>query len=127
MRRSGEDRPWFGPAPRLLKAAAPLTWEGWTVTVAFLMGLMLMRLVEDPLRRAIATGLVVLAYGAIVCLTWGDPDTGERLDWRRALWSRQAPVTLTVVLAVAAALVGTAYFAATHAPVHTLGPGRSRG
>ena len=72
MRRN---KPWFGPMPSVWKVAVPLCWEGYAVTVAFVLALGLMKLVDDPIRRAIAMALLVAAYGAIVCLTWSsDPD-----------------------------------------------------
>ena len=66
---------WFGPMPSFGKAIVPVSWEGYAVTVALLLGFGLLKLVGDPLRRAIALALIVAAYGAVVFLTWGnDPD-----------------------------------------------------
>lgn len=72
MRRN---KPWFGPIPSIGKAMCPVSWEGYAVTVAFLLGMVLLKLVDDVARRAIAMTLLAAAYGAIVVLTWSrDPD-----------------------------------------------------
>jgi hypothetical protein len=105
------DKPWFGPMRSIGKAAVPLCWEGYAVTVAFLLGFLSMRLVDDPNRRAIATALLVAAYGVIVFLTWEDPDAEVRRGWRERFWSRQTLVWLGVWLAIAAACVFAAYAA----------------
>ena len=61
--------------PLLWKVASPVSWEGWAVSIALLLGMGLLRLVEDPLRRSIALALLFAAYGAVVFLTWSkDPD-----------------------------------------------------
>jgi hypothetical protein len=61
--------------PSIWKVAVPLCWEGYAVTLAFVLGLGLLKLVEDPIRRAIAAALIVAAYGAVVFLTWSnEPD-----------------------------------------------------
>ena len=53
----------------------PVSWEGWAATIAFLMGLLLLRLEGDLTRRAIAIALLAAAYCALVLLTWSnDPD-----------------------------------------------------
>ena len=69
------DKRWFGPMPALWKAAVPVSWEGYVVTIAFVMSLPLLKLAGDPIRASIAFTLIVVAYGAIVWLTWGpDPE-----------------------------------------------------
>jgi hypothetical protein len=69
------NKPWFGPFPLLRKAVCPVSWEGYAVTVAFLLGMALMRLEADLTRRAIAIALLAAAYAAVVFLTWSnDPD-----------------------------------------------------
>ena len=69
------NKPWFRPIPSFFKVAAPVTWEGITVTVAFVLGIGLLRLVDDPVRRAIGLALLAIGYGAVVILTWSkDPD-----------------------------------------------------
>jgi hypothetical protein len=105
------DKPWFGPMRSIWKAAVPVSWEGYAVTVAFLLGFMLMRLVADLNRRAIATALLVAAYGAIVFLTWEDPDAEVRLGWRERLWNRGMLASLGGWLVFAAVLVAAAYAA----------------
>ena len=70
MRR---DKRWFGPMPSLWTAIVPVSWEGYVVTVALIVSLPLLKLVGDPVRAAIAFSLIVVAYGAIVWLSWG-PD-----------------------------------------------------
>ena len=72
MRRN---KPWFGPMPYIGKAICPVSWEGYAVTVALVVGVGLMRFVDDPVRRVIALTLVVGAYCAVLLLTWSkDPD-----------------------------------------------------
>jgi peptidoglycan/LPS O-acetylase OafA/YrhL len=52
-----------------------VSWEGYAVTVALVLGMGLLKWVDDPVRRAIALALLVAAYGAVVFLTWSnDPD-----------------------------------------------------
>ena len=69
MRRS---KPWFGPMPLIGKAICPVSWEGYAVTVAFVLGLGLLKLVDDLARRSIAMALLAAAYGAVVFMTWGN-------------------------------------------------------
>ena len=72
MRRN---KPWFGPIPSIGKAICPVSWEGYAVTVALVVGVGLLRLVDDPARRTIAFALLVGAYCAVALLTWSnDPD-----------------------------------------------------
>jgi asparagine N-glycosylation enzyme membrane subunit Stt3 len=69
------NKPWFGPLPSIGKAVIPVSWEGYAVTVAFVLGLGLLKLVDDLPRRTIAMALLAAAYGAVVFLTWrNDPD-----------------------------------------------------
>ena len=63
---------WFGPLPVLGKAIYPASWEGWAVTVATVLGLVMLKLVDDPVRRGIAAVLIAGGYCAVVLLTWGD-------------------------------------------------------
>jgi hypothetical protein len=97
------------PSPIFWRAAVPLCWEGYTVTVAFLLGMALLRLVDDLNRRAIATALLVAAFGAIVFLTWEDPDAEVRRGWRERLWNRGTLVWLVVWLVFAAVAVFAGY------------------
>jgi cyclic lactone autoinducer peptide len=82
-----------------------VSWEGYAVTVAFLLGMALLQLEGERTRRAIAMALVAVAYCAVVVLTWGDPDSGVRQHWRETLFNRQTLVWLAVLLALAAAFV----------------------
>ena len=95
-----KDKPWFGPMRSIWKAAVPVSWEGYTVTVAFLLGMILLGLESDPTRRSLAIALLVVAYFAVVCLTWEDPEAGGGLNWRAALfnWRTLAWVAFLVVL-----------------------------
>ena len=65
-------KPWFGPIPSIGKAVVPVSWEGYAVTVAFVLGLGLLKLVDDPVRRSIALALLIASYGAVVFLTWSN-------------------------------------------------------
>lgn len=98
------------------KATVPLTWQGYAVTVALVLGFGLLRLEADLVRRAIATALVVVAYGAIVVLTWGDPESGAPADWRAALFNRGTLVWLLVLAVIAAAMVAAGLHGAR--PLH---------
>jgi hypothetical protein len=98
------------------KAAAPLTWQGYAITFAFLLGLGLLRLEADLIRRSIATALVVAAYGAVVILTWGDPASDAPRNWRRALFNQGTLVWLMVLAAIAAAVVAAGFYGAR--PLH---------
>ena len=61
--------------PSIGKAIIPVSWEGYAVTVALVLGLGLLKWVDDLPRRSIALVLLVAAYGAVVFLTWSnDPD-----------------------------------------------------
>ena len=95
--------PWIG------KAMVPVSWEGYAVTVAFVLGLGLLKLVDDLNRRAIAVALLVAAYGVIAFLTWDDPDAEVRLSWRERLWNRQTLVWLAVWLVFGAVCVFAGY------------------
>ncbi len=106
MRR---DKPWFGPIPSIGKAICPVSWEGYAVTVAFVLGLVLLALEGDPNRRAIAMALLAAAFCAVVVLTWGDPDGPAGRDWRATLWNWQTLVWLAVLLLLAAAFVAASY------------------
>ena len=98
------------------KAAVPLTWQGYVVTVAFLLGFGLLRLEADLVRRSIATALVVVAYGAIVILTWDDPESDAPPDWRAALFNWGTLVWLLVLVAIAAAMAAAGFYGAR--PLH---------
>ena len=101
---------WFGPIPSIGKAICPVSWEGYAVTVAFLLGLLLLKLVDDLTRRSIAFALMAAAYSAIVILTWGgDSDSRVRRSWRETLWNRQTLVWLAVLVVLAAACVAAGY------------------
>ena len=69
------DKPWFGPMLSIGKVIVPVSWEGYVVTIALLVGMVLLKLyVHDPIRGSIAFGLMIAAYLAIVLLTWSkDP------------------------------------------------------
>jgi hypothetical protein len=95
--------------PSIGKAVVPVSWEGYAVTVAFVLGLGLSRLAPDPIRRAIAMALIVAAYGAVVILTWENPDAEAGRGWRATLWNRQTLVWLGVLLVIAAACVAAGY------------------
>jgi hypothetical protein len=49
----------------------PRTWQGVAVTLGLVAGLVMLKLEPDRPRGAIAFALIVVAYGAIVYLTWG--------------------------------------------------------
>lgn len=69
------NKPWFGPIPSIGKAIIPVSWEGYAVTIALVLGIGLLKLETDPIRRAIALALLAAAYGLVVFLTWSnDPD-----------------------------------------------------
>ena len=69
------NKPWFGPIPSIGKAIVPVSWEGYAVTGALLVGIVLLPLVGDRQREIIAFTLLVAAYCAVVFLTWSnDPD-----------------------------------------------------
>ncbi len=87
----------------------PLCWEGYAVTIAFVLGLGLSKLVADPNRRSIAMALLVAAYGVVVFLTWENPDAEGGRRWRETLWNRQTLVWLAVLLALAAAMAAANY------------------
>ncbi len=71
----GRNRRWFGPMPSILKLAVPVSWEGYAVTVVFVLGFAPLKMVDDPIRRAIAMALWMTGYCAVVFLTWSnDPD-----------------------------------------------------
>jgi peptidoglycan/LPS O-acetylase OafA/YrhL len=106
-----------------------VSWEGYAVTVALVLGVGLSKLEADPVRRAIALALMVAAYCAVVFLTWGDPDADEAPGWREALWSRRTLAWLGVLLVLAAALVAAAYYGnggGYHMPVPGLRTGSSQ-
>jgi multisubunit Na+/H+ antiporter MnhC subunit len=94
----------------------PLRWQGYAITFAFLLGLGLLRLEADLVRRSIATALVVVAYGAVVILTWGDPESDAPPDWRRALLNRGTLVWLLVLAVIATAMVVAGFYGAR--PLH---------
>lgn len=69
------NKPWFGPIPSIGRAICPVSWEGYLATVALVLGLALLKFVDDNTRRAIAAALLAAAYVAVVFLTWSrDPD-----------------------------------------------------
>ncbi|MGZ3272632.1 MAG: hypothetical protein ACXU82_16485 [Caulobacteraceae bacterium] len=52
-----------------------MSWEGYAVTAAFILGVVLVRSEHDHTRQAIAFALMAAAYCAVVFLTWSnDPD-----------------------------------------------------
>lgn len=68
----GRHKPWFGPLRAFRRVAVPVSWEGYAATAAFALSLVLLKLVEDPTRRAIAMVLTSVGFAVIVFLTWGD-------------------------------------------------------
>jgi hypothetical protein len=52
-----------------------VSWEGYAATIVFVLGLGAAKLVDDPVRRALALALVAAGFGAVVLLTW-DRDAG---------------------------------------------------
>ena len=123
------NKPWFGPIPFLWKAVSPISWEGWTVTIAFLLGMGLLRVEPDLTRRSIALALVAAAFSAIVILTWGDPDSDVRPSWRETLFNRRTLVWLglfalfaAVFLAACIAAAFYGYAGGYHMPVPGLHP-----
>ena len=95
--------------PSLGKAIVPVSWEGYAVTVAFLLGFGLLRVEPDLVRRSIALVLLIAAYFAVVILTWDDPDAEVRPRWRDTLWNRETLVWLVVLLVLAAAFAVAGY------------------
>lgn len=113
MRR---DKPWFGPmrwtpSPLFWKPISPVSWEGWTVTVALIAGLVSLKLEPDPIRRGLAFSLMVVAYGVVVALTWADED-GQRLRLRQALFSRGTLRFLAGTILFVAVFIAAGYVAA---------------
>jgi hypothetical protein len=86
----------------------PLSWEGYAVVVAFLLGMFLLQLEADPIRRGIAGVLLMAGFCAVVVLTWGDPD-GEVRGWRETLFNRQTLVWLAVLLVLGGAIAAASY------------------
>ena len=72
MRR---DKPWFRPMPSIGKMIVPVSWQGYVLTIALLLGMALLKVyVHDVVRAAIAFWLMIAAYLAIAYLTWSkDP------------------------------------------------------
>jgi hypothetical protein len=103
------NKPWFGPIPFLGKGFVPVCWEGCAVTVAFGLGLGLLTMVRAPIQRSVAMALVVVAFGAIVLLTWEDPDTAARRGWRDRLLNKQTAIGSGLMLLLFAAIMATAY------------------
>jgi hypothetical protein len=70
------NKPWFGPMLSIGKVIVPVSWEGYVVSLALLLGIVLLKLyAHDTVRGAIAFALMVAAYVALVFLTWSkDPD-----------------------------------------------------
>jgi cobalamin synthase len=96
--------------PSIGKAIIPVSWEGYAVTVAFVLGFVgLIKFVANPIRGPIALTLWVAAYGAIVFLTWEDPDADGRRGWRETLFNRQTLVWLAGLLVLAAAFAAAGY------------------
>lgn len=102
-----------------------MSWEGYTVTVAFLLGMLLLRLEGDITRRGIAMALLAAAYCAVVVLTWGDPDSEGGRSWRETLWNWHTLVWLAVLLAFAATFVAASYGCGGCS--HMAAPGRRAG
>jgi hypothetical protein len=104
---------------------SPLSWEGWAVTLAFLLGMGLLRLEPDLTRRSIALALSAAAFCAIVVLTWGDPGSDVRPSWRETLLNRQTLVWLGFLLLLAAACVAAGFYGyrgGYHMPIPGLHP-----
>jgi peptidoglycan/LPS O-acetylase OafA/YrhL len=125
------EKPWFGPIPSIGKAICPVSWEGYAVTVAFLLGMLLLGLESDLIRRSLALALLAAAYCALVILTWGDPDSEDRQGWRETLLNWQTLVWLAVLVALAAAMVTASYqgypgWGRRHAPGWHAGTSRLR-
>jgi drug/metabolite transporter (DMT)-like permease len=121
------NKPWFGPIPSIGKAIIPVSWEGYAVTVAFVVGLGLLPLESDPTRRSIALALLAAAYCVVVILTWGDTDAEVRPGRRETLFNKQTLVWLAFLLVLTAALAAAAYDQRSHprppAPwLHPLAP-----
>ena len=87
----------------------PISWEGYVVTVAFVLSMGLINLEGDLTRRSIAAALLVAAFCAVVVLTWGDPDRAGRPSFRETLWNWQTLVWLLVLLALGAAVAAASY------------------
>ena len=104
-----KDKPWFGPMRSLWKAAVPVSWEGYTVTVAFLLGMILLGLESDPTRRSIAIALLVAAYFAVVCLTWEDPEAERGLDWRLAFFNWRTLVWVAFLAVLCGAIIAAGH------------------
>jgi hypothetical protein len=110
------DKPWFGPIRSIGKAIVPLTWQGYGLTVALFLGFGLLRLEADLIRRSIAMALVVVAYGAVVILTWGDPESASPPNWRAALFNRGTLLWLAMLVAIVAAMTAAGFYGAR--PLH---------
>ena len=87
----------------------PVSWEGYVVTAAFVLGLGLLSLEGDLTRRLIAGALMAAAYCAVVILTWDDPDSTGRPGWRETLLNKQTLVWLVVLLVLVAAFAAANY------------------
>ena len=96
------------------KPIMPVSWEGYAVIVALLLGMALLRLEGDPVRRAIATVLLAAAFCAIVALTWDDPDAEVRRSWRETLWNWHTLASLALMLAFAAVFVAAVFVAVSY-------------
>jgi hypothetical protein len=116
MRR---DKPWFGPtrwtpSPWFWRPIVPVSWEGYAVTVALVLGMALLRLEGDATRRSIAIVLLAAAFCAIVVLTWSDPDAEVSRSWSETLRSWRTLVSLALMLAFAAAFVAAVFVAVSY-------------
>lgn len=52
---------WFAPKANGYGAGAPIAWQGWTVLVGFLVGLMASLVLLDGLARPIAVAALICA------------------------------------------------------------------
>jgi hypothetical protein len=96
------------------RVIVPVSWEGYAVTAALLLGMALLKLEGDPTRRGIAIALLAAAFCTIVVLTWGDPDAEADRSWREILLSWHTLVSLALMLAFAAVFVAAVFVAVSY-------------